>query len=186
MSEKGPKLDSHLEGVHQQIQKMTVPIRGQLTNALCEAKALRLKPVLSLTLEDINASMTTPKATRQGVLQHLEVGLDGVEAIVYGEAYFSEEWEPSINHRTHQYLPSASRSYGNSTYSGERTGWWSFFGIIASRKDLRPEGLHSSWLCFGVPSAALDAVEPTADLKHAQIEIGGGKLSTSRACVYRQ
>ncbi|KAK3173208.1 hypothetical protein OEA41_006537 [Lepraria neglecta] len=63
---------------------------GTLTEALCNWHHLQSSHILTLTLEDVSVSMLNPKFDRCVLLQHFEVGLDGVEAIIRGQAIVSE------------------------------------------------------------------------------------------------
>ena len=158
---------------YQHTGDISAPIPEQLTTALCKAISLRVKPILSLTLEDLNTDLITPMTTPHNVIQHLEVGLDGVQALIYGEAYLGKDDELSADPQSHKYLPAGSRYDSESTPPDVWRGWWHIFGIMANHKHQKSMEMRSSWLCFGVPSEALEAIEPVEHLKHPQVEIRG-------------
>ena len=68
--------------------------RRRLTEALRKARTISVKPLLTLTLEDVSTDLNSLTHVRQDLLRRFEVGLDGIKAIVCDQAYFSPLDEP--------------------------------------------------------------------------------------------
>lgn len=139
---------------------------GTFTNAICHQKEFLVVPILALTMMDITPTLHAPTAQRCVLLSHLEVGLDGVEALCQGCVTIDEStyWRESVRE------PRIGRlgigKAGSGGYSevlkkeqlqkGMGRGDWLWFGIkfqqSGKEKKKRKGG---KWACFGVPIEAM-------------------------------
>ena len=137
------------------------PVNGPLTESLCQASDLRVTPVSNLTFENIDTAMTAPERSRQILIRHLEIGVEGVEAIVQGQAYFGHEINqsrsaPSSDDASLQQIAArnATRSLIDSCACQSVT--WTFFGILFGQWVEEGNQIPSHWICLGVPEKATD------------------------------
>lgn len=158
------------------------PVNGPLTEALCQASDLRVTPISELIFENVDTDMTAPNKRRQDLLRHLEVGLDGVKAMVQGQAYFGHHMGQSQAAQSPQLAPHiqqtaaciATRDSMNSCTCQCVT--WIFFGILFDQLVEEGNQIPSHWICLGVPERATE----TCILVHSadgavDRGLGGGK-----------
>ena len=155
------------------------------THALCEYPNVEASPVLSMTLRDTTPLMQSPTTHRKNILLHLEVGLDGVDALCQGRIRIPESsgWKKNIRERRSG-RTGVSKS-GDGGFSAEiehklqkrgyGQGWWFFFGIrfVATELD-RTAGKGGRWVCFGSP---FEACTWSAGIQEV-VYLGGGKDAT--------
>lgn len=141
-------------------------IPGTFTNAICHQRELLSVPILALTMMDITPTMRAPTAPRCVLLSHLEVGLDGVEALCQGYVTIDEStyWRENVRE------PRIGRlgivKVGRGGYSealkqeqlkkGMGRGEWFWLGIKFQQSGKeRKKGKGGKWACFGVPMEAM-------------------------------
>ena len=173
-----PRADELCSSMGLQTRKTS---RG-LTEALCNAVGLRANPVLSLTLEDVETEMSSPGQNRQILLRHFETGLDGVEAIIHGQAHFDAVVERD-DLSSGRPLPQSTNEAGACHKPGGAiehavfgSQSWTFFGVRYKQTGHNFGGHGKSrWLCFGVPQEAALEVSPEKEgEEQVDVEIGGG------------
>ncbi|MCJ1466271.1 hypothetical protein MMC07_004890 [Pseudocyphellaria aurata] len=139
---------------------------GTFTNAICHQKELLMVPVLALTMMDMTPSMHAPTVQRCVLLSHLEVGLDGVEALCQGCATIdeSEYWRENVREPRIGRLGIGKAGSGGYSESlkqeqlqkGMGRGNWLWFGIKFQQSgEEKKKGKGGKWACFGVPIEAL-------------------------------
>ena len=167
---------------------------GTLTEALCNWHHLQSSPILTLTLEDVSVSMLNPKVDRCVLLQHFEVGLDGVEAIIRGQVIVPEIVAVKAE-REERLQKLGTRKVGDGGYYnvlkkaqediGHGKGWWLFWGVrfkqTKTEKKLRKP---AKWLFFGAPMEAVDHLAVPPRQQRTIVLLGGGP-GRARATVGR-
>ncbi|KAL8826774.1 MAG: hypothetical protein Q9191_003590 [Dirinaria sp. TL-2023a] len=153
---------------------------GSFTANLCAHCDLEVRPILTLTLR--NAVSRAHGPTRQ-LLRHFEVGLNGVEGIVYGEVVMQEtiSWKKRVREPRLGKLGFSKK--GDGAYSKEldlaqrAAGWgqgrWLFFGVKCKQMPEQESKSVGRWFCFGAP---IEAVEQLPSIKQL-VTIKGSKDS---------
>lgn len=138
------------------------PVNGLLTEILCQASDLRVIPIPNLTFENIDSDMSAPDQPGQVLIRHLEVGQEGVEAIVHGQAYYGHHVDQDLGNPSSGLAP-----YMHQTAARNATGnlldsctcqpvTWTFFGILFGELSEEQNQIPSHWICLGVPEEATE------------------------------
>ena len=157
---------------------------GTLTEALCHWYNLTASPLLTLTLEDVGVSMRNPKTTRCVLLQHFEVGLDGVEAIIRGQVMVPETAAVKAE-REGRLQKLGTRKFADGGYynalkkaqedMNHGKGYWYFWGVrfkqTKAEKKLRKP---AKWLFFGAPMEATGQLVVPPSQQKTVVLLGGG------------
>ncbi|KAL2042545.1 hypothetical protein N7G274_005039 [Stereocaulon virgatum] len=157
---------------------------GTLTQALCHWYNLTASPLLTLTLEDVGVSMRNPKTTRCVLLQHFEIGLDGVEAIIRGQVIVPETAAVKAE-REGRLQKLGTRKVADGGYynalkkvqedMNHGKGYWCFWGVrfkqTKAEKKLRKP---AKWLFFGAPIEATEQLAVPPSQQKTVVLLGGG------------
>ena len=158
---------------------------GTLTQIICNFFKLSVNPILSLTLEDVTASILAPKEKRSSLLRHFEVGMDGVEGLCTGHVMIPES-ESMVEEREERLQPlgTIKSDMGGHSYALQKEqnkklfgkGIWVFYCVkfkqLAKEKKNRKGG---KWFCFGCPIEARTRLEKEGMEKIVRVSIGGGQ-----------
>lgn len=139
---------------------------GTFTNVICQQNEFFAIPILALTMIDITSAMQAPNARRCVLLSHLEVGLDGVEALCQGHVTIDEStyWRENVRESRVGRLGLVKSGAGGYSEAlkqeqlnkGMGRGEWLWFGIKFQRSGKeRKKGKGGKWACFGVPVEAM-------------------------------
>ena len=156
---------------------------GSLINALCAQRLFGfLHPCLTLTVENATTSMNEPGKPRIVLLHHFEVGLDGVEAIVDGQATIRQDADiiqdrlrplgEGAEGRVFKVLTDAHHKRG----MGQ--GLWLFWMVRFKQTSAEKNNKKKAkWLCIGVPRDASEHIGrlPTEEQGFPKVTFGGGK-----------
>ena len=167
---------------HVALETMSYEIPGSVMESMCNAATIQAEPILSLTLEDTSTEMNTPAQAQQILLHHFEVGFDGVEAIIHGQARFHGaiaqahlSWKSHLTAVGKNTCANHEQSLGLGdidTRSGDQ--WWIFFGVQYKHPAHNAnDDRKTRWLCFGLPKVA--AMFIGQDEEMVEVEIGGGE-----------
>lgn len=139
---------------------------GTFTNAICHQEKFLSVPIMALTMMDITPTMRAPTAPRCVLLSHLEVGLDGVEALCQGYVTIDEStyWRENVRERRIGGLGVVKAGTGGYSEAlkqeqlkkGMGRGEWLWLGIKFQQSGKeRKRGKGGKWACFGVPIEAM-------------------------------
>ena len=156
-----------------------------LTEAICSYIPLEAKPILALTLERVDSPIPSPTDRRCILLEHFEVGLDGVEALCQGTARIPETSERTAEReRRVGKIGTFKRGNGGFYRSLKRAqqkeqqygkGYWYFFGVkfkqTGKERKLRRGG---KWLLFGAPIEAVYHLDIKKNQENVAVTLGGG------------
>ena len=161
---------------------------GTLTEAFCNWHHFLPTPILALTLDDVTTSIANPHQKMCVLLQHFEVGLDGVEAIIKGYVQIPETIERK-QQREERLQKLGMRKSGDGSFSGalkkaqqDKTygkGLWIFYGI-RFKQTSRESKLRkpAKWLCFGAPREACNKLKVPVGHDSGVVMLGGGPSRT--------
>ncbi|KAL9634500.1 MAG: hypothetical protein Q9164_004049 [Protoblastenia rupestris] len=172
---------------HVALETMNHETSGSVMESMCNAATIQVEPILSLTLEDTSTEMNTPAQAQQILLHHFEVGFDGVEAIIHGQARFHGaiaqahlSWNSHVVAAGKNTCANHEQSLGLGdidTRSGDQ--WWIFFGVQYKQPTHNAnDDRKTRWLCFGLPKVA--ALFIGQDEEMVDVEIGGGRAGDGR------
>lgn len=141
-------------------------MRGTFTNAICHQKEFLPAPILALTMMDVTRTLHAPTTRRCVLLSHLEVGLDGVEALCQGFVTIDEStyWRENVREPRTGRLGIVKAGRGGYSEALEQEqlkkgmgqGGWLWFGIKFQQSGKeRKKGKGGKWACFGVPMEAV-------------------------------
>lgn len=145
-------------------------MRGTFTNAICHQKEFLPAPILALTMIDVTRAIHAPTRPRCVLLSHLEVGLDGVEALCQGFVTIDEStyWRENVREPRIGRLGIVKAGRGGYSEALEQEqlkkgmgqGGWLWFGIKCQQSGKeRKKGKGGKWACFGVPMEAMQQGE---------------------------
>ncbi len=160
-------------------------MHNTLTEAICSYIPLEAKPILTLTLERVDAPIPSPIDQRSILLKHFEVGLDGVEGLCQGTARIPEipevtaEREKRVGklgtfkqgdggfYRSLKSAQQKDQQYGK--------GYWYLFGVkfkqTSRERKLKRGG---KWLLFGAPIEAVYHLDIKRSQENVAVMLGGG------------
>lgn len=161
--------DSRIMALPQHSPQSPIPesllMPGTFSNVICHQKEFSAIPILALTM-DITSAMQAPNVRRCVLLSHLEVGLDGVEALCQGYVTIDEStyWRENVRESRVGRLGLVKRGAGGYSEAlkqeqlkkGMGRGEWLWFSIKFQRSGKeRKKGKGGKWACFGVPIEAM-------------------------------
>lgn len=158
-----------------------IKMPNTFTNAICHQQQLHIRPILTLTLKDTTPAMHLVTSKRNELLLHLEIGLDGVEAMCQGQFTIDESsyWKLNVREKRLGKLGTLKSGVGGHSkrleedqiQKGLGQGLWIFFGIRfkQSGKEKR-KGKGGKWACFGIPLEACSGISCQSETA----VIGGG------------
>lgn len=130
------------------------------TNVICQQDEFLVAPVLTLSLSDRLPLTLNPGLGQSELLLHLEVGLDGVEAICRGEVKI----KTSAYGKENVYeKPFRTPGVANSR-DGKADERWIFFGVRFQQTDEeRANAKCGKWACWGFPKLACSQFNKTRE-----------------------
>ena len=158
---------------------------GTLTAAICSYVPLEAKSILTLTLERVDAPITTPTQHRCVLLKHFEVGLDGVEGLCQGTAKIPETLEVAAERERRVGKTGTFKQGDGGFYKALKCaqqkdqrhgkGYWYFFGVkFKQTVQERKAKMGGKWFLFGAPIEAVDHLDIKATQENTDIMLGGG------------
>ena len=130
------------------------------TNVICQQDEFRVAPVLTLSLTDRLPLTLNPGLGQSELLLHLEVGLDGVEAICRGEVKIK-----TSTYGKKDVYEKPFRTPGiTDSRDGKADERWIFFGIRFQQTDEeRANAKCGKWACWGFPKLACSQFKKTRE-----------------------
>lgn len=156
-----------------------------LTEAICNYTPLEVMPILTLTLERVDAPVPSPTERRCVQLKHFEVGLDGVEGLCQGTAKIPETEKVTAERERRVGKIGTFKDGKGGFYNALKStqqkeqqygkGYWYFFAVkfkqTSKEKKLRRGG---KWLLFGAPIEAVSRLDTEKNQEIVTISLGGG------------
>ena len=156
-----------------------------LTAAICSYVPLEAKPILTLTLERVDSPIRSPTQHRCVLLEHFEVGLDGVEGLCQGTAKIPETPEVAAERERRVGKIGTFKQGGGGFYKALKCaqqkdqlygkGYWYFFGVKFKQTSKEREAkMGGKWFLFGAPIEAVDHLDIRTTQENTNIVLGGG------------